>query len=186
MGDVLMVIAPERFRDEEVAGTREVLAAEGHVVAVASTRAGTAVGADGLRVAVDHRLADVRGDEWDAVVFIGGPGARAIWSDPDAIRLAREADAARRVIGAICVAPVILAHAGLLQGREATVWPGERGRLAIAGALTSPLHVVVDGRLVTADGPAQAHRFGVAVAAALAGSGDHLTPGASVPEIWVG
>ncbi|MFN8124147.1 MAG: DJ-1/PfpI family protein [Thermoleophilia bacterium] len=186
MANVLMVIAPERFRDEEVAETREVLTELGHDVELASTRTGRATGVRGSAVDVCHRLADVHGDAWDGVVFTGGPGMQALWDDPDAMRVAREAKEHGRVVGAICTGPVVLAGAGLLTGREATVWHLERSRLAAAGALASPLHVVVDGRLVTADGPRQSHRFGVAVAAALAEPGELVTPGAEVPEIWVG
>lgn len=186
MAHVLMVIAPERFRDEEVTETRAVLAELGHDVELASTRTGRATGVRGATVQVGHRLADTRGDRWDGVVFTGGPGMQALWDDPDAIRVAREAGAHGRVVGAICTGPIVLAGAGLLRGREATVWHRERSRLAAAGAHASPLHVVVDGSVVTADGPRQARRFGVAVAAALADPGELVTPDAEVPEMWVG
>ena len=81
MANVLMVIAPERFRDEEVAETREVLTELGHDVELASTRTGRATGVRGSAVDVCHRLADVHGDAWDGVVFTGGPGMQALWDD---------------------------------------------------------------------------------------------------------
>ena len=72
------------------------------------------------------------------------------------------------MLGAICVAPVILARAGVLAGRRATVFPSERSVLLARKALPQKQDVVIDGKVVTASGPAHAASFGQALVQLLA------------------
>jgi len=67
------------------------------------------------------------------------------------------------VVGAICIAPGILARAGILKGRKATVFPSEIEALKRNGAFYTALPVVIDGRIVTASGPEAAEEFGKAL-----------------------
>jgi protease I len=68
------------------------------------------------------------------------------------------------VLAAICWAPTILAKAGLLKGKKATVWVGPDAEyakdtsevLGDFGAEYVGKGCVVDGKVVTADGPATA------------------------------
>ncbi|MEM2674312.1 MAG: DJ-1/PfpI family protein, partial [Candidatus Hadarchaeales archaeon] len=73
---VLMVIAPENFRDEELFDTRSELEKAGIEVRVASTSKGTAVGMLGGRVRPDLRLEETNARDWDAIVFVGGVGCQ--------------------------------------------------------------------------------------------------------------
>ena len=69
------------------------------------------------------------------------------------------------VVAAICAAPVVLARAGILAGQKATVAqvPGAVDELTWNGAIYLTDHVVVSGRIITADGPASSTPFGQAV-----------------------
>lgn len=169
MGRVLMVVAQERFRDEELFETRAVLERAGHACEVASRSAGDCSGVRGGHVDATLALGAVDASRYDAVVFVGGPGAQGLFDDADAQRVAREAAEAGEVVAAICVAPVILANAGLLRGRRATAFHSELGALSARGAALQGEGVVVDGRIVTASGPAEARAFGRAISTALAG-----------------
>ena len=84
--------------------------------------------------------------------------------------LAVEANKAGKPVGAICIAPCILAKAGVLKGRRATVFPGKEYTdiLREGGATVVRAAVVEDGLLVTANGPNAAARFGDALIRALA------------------
>lgn len=165
---VLMVIAPTDFRDEEYREPRAVLEAGGATVSVASRDLREARGMLGGRVKPNLALGSARAADYDAVVFVGGNGASCYWNDPAAHALAREAAQAGKLLGAICVAPVTLANAGLLQGRRATVYPSEGGKLAAKGAKYTGQAVETDGRLVTANGPQSARAFGEALVKVLA------------------
>ncbi|VVC03540.1 Intracellular protease 1 [Candidatus Burarchaeum australiense] len=171
MAKVLMVVAPVDFRDEEAFGPREVLEAAGHRVLVASKGTRTAKGNMGGSLAVDVELADAKAGDYDAIIFIGGSGASCYFEDAEAHRLAREAAAAGKILGAICIAPITLAKAGMLEGKRATVWDNEGkqiGSIEKRGAKFSGEHVTVDGKLVTADGPAAAREFGKRIVELLA------------------
>ncbi|MDZ4168538.1 MAG: DJ-1/PfpI family protein [Coriobacteriia bacterium] len=168
MKSVVMVVAPSVFRDEEYAEPKAVLEASGATVVTASTSAGTVTGRFGLTAEATVSVADAALGVWDAAVFIGGAGASVFFDDPDAHGLARRTLAAGGVIGAICIAPATLARAGLLQGIRATAFTTQRDDLTARGATWRDDPVVVDGHIVTANGPEAASAFGHAIASALA------------------
>lgn len=164
MKSALMVIAQEVFRDEEYAEPKRVLESHGVAVTTASVEAGEAIGKLGMRAHADMSLSDTLGTEWDAVLFVGGAGASVFFDDPDAHALARDTLERGAVLGAICIAPSTLAHAGLLKGVRATAFASQEADLRAHGALWTGEPVTVDGRIVTANGPEAAERFGLKVA----------------------
>jgi protease I len=166
--DILMVVARQNFRDEEFLEPRTVLEAAGHRVIIASTEEGPCVGTGGTRVFATISLREVRADRFDGVVFVGGPGARTLFDDAQAHRVAVELSRAGRLVGAICIAPVILGRAGILVGRKAAVFPGEREAMLARHAMPVSQDVVVDGKVVTASGPRYATAFGEALVTVLA------------------
>jgi len=172
---VLMVIAPQDFRDEEYRVPREALESAGAKVFVASTKVGIAVGMLGLRVKVDLPLSKVSAKEFDAIIFVGGSGSKVFWNDREALRLAREAAKEGKVLAAICLAPVTLANAGVLKGREATVWRSPDGEtvrmLESRGAIYVNKPVVKSGNIITANGPQAAGPFAQEILKALVARG---------------
>jgi protease I len=164
---VLIVIAPQTFRDEEYQKPRAVLEEAGAAITVTSKGVSTATGRFGARVAVDQDISQVSAKDYDAVVFVGGPGASVYFDDPIALNLAQEAYNSIPVIAAICIAPSILANAGLLRGKQATAFPSEKQNLQAKGATYTGKPVTTDGKIITASGPEAAREFGKAIASAL-------------------
>ncbi|HET6498868.1 MAG TPA: DJ-1/PfpI family protein [Coriobacteriia bacterium] len=167
MKSVLMVIAPEGFRDEEYAHPTEVLERRGAHVTTASVRPGMCVGKLGMTVEATLSVTEADALDFDAVIFVGGPGARVYFDDPYAHALARAARVNRRVLAAICIAPSILARAGLLRGWPATAFETQKADLEEHGAIWTGEPVTVSGFVITANGPEAASDFGEAVADAL-------------------
>ena len=174
MATILFVIAKKGFRDEEYFIPREVLEAAGHTVVTASNKEAGAVatGSRGREAHIDEHIAGVKTAEFDAVVFAGGPGAVENLDNEESYRLIREAVAAHKLLGAICIAPTILAKAGALRGKQAAVWTSSTDKSPIAilennGALYTDAPVVEDGTIITANGPKAAQAFGEALAARL-------------------
>ncbi|MBW1951781.1 MAG: DJ-1/PfpI family protein [Deltaproteobacteria bacterium] len=158
----VMLIAPQNFQDQELLVTKQVLEQGGVKVTVASTQA-VCRGMEGAHVKPDLLLKEVKVEDYDAVIFVGGSGASVYFDDPLALALARQAAAQNKVVAAICIAPVTMARAGLLKGKQATVYPSAQSDLEKAGATYTGALVTVDGKLVTASGPPAAKAFGQAI-----------------------
>jgi protease I len=164
---ILMVIAHQDFRDEEYQEPRQIFEARGAKVTVASSSLETAKGALGAEVKPDLLLKDAAVDDYDAIVFVGGPGAQEYWDDPVAHAIAQEAVAQGKVLAAICIAPTTLAKAGVLQGKKATVFSSEAEELKAGGANYTGVSVERDGLIITANGPQAATEFAEEIAKAL-------------------
>ena len=122
---VLMVIAHTGYQPIEYGTPKKTLEAAGYTVITASNKAGTATAKDGSTAAVNLILADVQMKDYDAIIFVGGSGAMDNLDSEESYELLREAFHEEKLIGAICVAPRILAHAGILTSVAATGWDGD-------------------------------------------------------------
>jgi protease I len=164
----LLIIAPNDFEDIEFLHTKEELEKAKIKLSIASKKKETATGMQGTRVAVDISLDQVNVMDYDAIIFIGGLGACPYYTDEKALSLANETFQNRKLICAICVAPLILSKAGVLKGRRATVYDLRIKELVQMlteeGAVYTNKHVVVDGNIITANGPAAAREFGRTIA----------------------
>ena len=164
---VVMIIAPDNFRDEELLQPKRVLEDAGVVVKVASRRKEEASGMFGAKIMPDIAVQDINVQDFDAVIFVGGSGSSTYWDDLSAHKIARDAYSANKLVAAICIAPVTLAKAGLLKDKKATVWSSEAGKLGSAGAIYTGKSVEKDGFIITASGPAAAIEFGNQILKAL-------------------
>ncbi|MEW6685073.1 MAG: DJ-1/PfpI family protein [Candidatus Edwardsbacteria bacterium] len=161
---VLFIIAHRNFQDEEYAKPRKILEDAGFQVIVASSDTSIAKGMWKTEVKPDFLLSErIKIDDYSAVVFIGGSGSNEYWENPQAHKIARAAQEKDKVIGAICIAPVTLAKAGLLKGKKATVWSSCAKELKRCGAKYTKEDLQVDGKIVTASGPKVAEKFGEAI-----------------------
>ena len=154
---VVMIVAPKNFRDEELFIPRSFLEERGVEVQVASAVTSPITGMLGARVKPDMLLTQVRVSEYDAVIFVGGQGATFYFNDEDAQKIARQTLKEGKILAAICLAPNILANAGLLKGKKATCW--NSANLIRKGADYQSDPVVRDGSIITANGPRAAARF---------------------------
>lgn len=163
MPDALIILAQSGYQDHEYAGTRKGLEDAGYDITVSSMEAGSCAGSYGGTEEATIALQDIDVSAFDKVAFIGGPGAVAFMDDKDAHRIARETLEKGKKLGAICIAPTILARAGVLKGKKATVWDsgGEQAAILTAeGAEYTGEDVTIDGDIITANGPPAAEEFG--------------------------
>lgn len=167
MKTAVLIIAHEMFRDEEYAYPKEILEKAGIQTTTASIKLGTAKGKLGMTANVDIALKDIKPADYDAVIFVGGPGCYDLYDDKEALRIAKETVAASKILASICSAGGILAHAGVLKGIRATVFPGEAELLKSKGAIYTAAGVEVDGKIIAADGPQSARKFGGEILRAL-------------------
>lgn len=185
---VLLIIAHAGFHPVEFGFTRKVLEEAGIKVIIASDRDGIAHSKPSdnhakacidpncpkviaeypqyAEVNVDCSLTNCDLTKYDGIFIIGGPGAAEFLDTPETYRIMQKVAALGKPFGAICISPRILAHAGLLKNKKATGWNGDNKLEQIlmehsAQYIDEP--VVMDGLLVTANGPQSAIPFGQAI-----------------------
>lgn len=158
-GKKILFVAVPNFRDGELIIPKNVLSQAGADIHIASLVKGDFSGNEGTTVEAEYALEEVVAADFDAVVFIGGPGMTRELENKGLQDLAERFYDAKKVTSAICVAPAVLANAGLLKGKKATVFPTAKGYLVEGGADYTAKPVEIDGLLITADGPESATAF---------------------------
>jgi len=169
----LMVLAPKNFRDEEYRTPALKLERAGITVHVAGPTTGPYTGMLGKVVTPDLTLDQVNVDDYDAIVLVGGSGSKDyLWNNSRLISIVNDAFKKKKTVAAICFSSVVLAKAGILKGKVATVCPtGESIRLLQwNGAQYVKKPVVVDGKVITAEGPASSEEFADVIIASVTGS----------------
>jgi protease I len=168
---LLVVIAPERFRDEELFEPLSLFQKAGISYDIGSVKAGSCTGMLGGKCDATLDITRVQAEEYDGIVVIGGAGSpEFLWGNSRLHTLVAEFAKAGRLVSAICLSPVVLARAGVLRGKKATVYrmADSVAEMRKGGAQLRDEAVVIDGTFITANGPAAARRFGEEIVSALA------------------
>jgi protease I len=163
---ILIAIAPEKFRDEELAGPADALTEAGIGFEIASTHRGTCMGMLGAKVTAALSFEEVDPTPYHGIVIVGGVGSPVyLWNEPILIGLAKYFFGTGKLVAAICLSPVVLAHAGMLRGKQATYYdtPASRMEMKKGGAILVERPVVTDGLVITANGPPASREFGAAI-----------------------
>lgn len=129
------------------------------------------VGVTGKNVTGSHNITlvcDITADELElsddleAVILPGGmPGTLNLEKSPVVQNAVDYAVSTDKYVCAICAAPSILGHKGLLKGKKATAFPGFEKDLE--GAITNDYFVACDGKFITARGAGVAAEFGLKI-----------------------
>lgn len=120
----------------------------------------------GVAVKADISVSEVSYDDIEAVILPGGmPGTVNLENSEVVQDAVDNANVQGSYVCAICAAPSILGHKGILSGKEATAFPGFENDLE--GATLSDSYVVTDGNIITARGAGVATEFGLEIVKAL-------------------
>jgi len=168
MATVLVPLA-DGCEEIEAVTIIDLLRRAGISVVVAGLKAGIVTASRGVQLMPDVTLDEALHHEYDMVVLPGGmPGAANLKDDARMIALLKKMAAAGQYTAAICAAPMVLAEAGLLEGKQATSYPGFLD--AIPGVTLSTAAVVQDGKVLTSRGPGTAMDFALALIEVLSGA----------------
>ncbi|QQS58727.1 DJ-1/PfpI family protein [Candidatus Peregrinibacteria bacterium] len=155
MKRIVIVVAPENFRDSEYIVPYSFWKQFGASVNPSCSEK-TAVGRFGYRVEIDLLLSEVREEDFDALFFVGGGGSLSYESDPHAKTLTESFVRAQKPVGAICAAPQNLLKWGLLSGKKCTGYNVDgvfEKMCAEYGAEYVHAHTITDGLFCTSSGP---------------------------------
>jgi protein deglycase len=167
----VLVPLAEGFEEVEAVTVVDLLRRAGIEVHTASLAGARVTGSHGIAVEADISIDRAVASDYDMIVLPGGmPGAEHLKRDARIIALLRHFAGQGRYTAAICAAPGVLAHAGLLDGRRATSFPGFLGPESAPGIVLSDAPVVVDGKVVTSRGPGTAIEFSLALIELLSGA----------------
>jgi protein deglycase len=167
MKRVLVPLA-EGFEEIEAVTIVDILRRAGIEVVVASLSGSPVTGSHGIRVAADTPLDALAEQDFDMIALPGGmPGAEHLRKDARVSEAVLRLHGKGRPVAAICAAPMVLAAAGVLDGRRATSYPGflkDAERATVVGDA-----VVVDRGVITSRGPGTALDFALALVEELEG-----------------
>lgn len=165
---MVVVFLAEGFEEVEALAPVDVMRRAGLTVKLAGVTGEEVAGSHGICVRTDTAAQDVDASALEAMVLPGGlPGTHNLEASPAVQSCMDRCVEQGKLVAAICAAPSILAHKGLLQGKNATAFPSFQKDLQEGGALLSDCYVVRDGQFLTARGMGVATQFGLALVEAL-------------------
>jgi len=162
----VLVPLAEGFEEIETATIVDVLRRADIDVTLAGLVSSIVEGAHGIKIVVDKKISDIDPDNFDAIVLPGGnPGYVNLSNSSTIIKIIKDFDQKKKIIGAICGAPVVLAKAGILNDRIATCYPG------IEKNIPRPRdgRVVIDNNIITSKSPGTAIEFALKLVEIISG-----------------
>lgn len=165
----VFIFLADGFEEIEAIGTVDVLRRGGLDVTTVSIYGRWEItGAHQVTVLADKLFSDVDFSDGDLLVLPGGmPGASNLNAHEGLKELLKDYNAQGKKLAAICAAPIVLGGLGLLEGKQATCYPGFETQLTGAEYVKEP--VVIDGNITTGRGPGFAVDFGLSLVAQLQG-----------------
>jgi len=127
----------------------------------------TVTGAHGICVTADKTMSQINPQDMEALILPGGAGHELLDASNEVHALINHALSNNLYIAAICAAPSILGKKMLLEGKNATCFPGFEQFLYGANVKTDK--VVTDGKIITAKGAGAAAEFGFEICSLLKG-----------------
>ena len=168
---MIYVFLATGFEDIEAIAPVDIMRRAGlEVQTVSITGEEIVTSAHGVGIASDLLLSDVDFSSAEMLVLPGGlPGSTNLDACKHLTEAIKRHFESGGPIAAICAAPLVYGHLGLLKGRRATCYPGVERELA--GATYTAAIVERDGNIITGKGPAAAFEFGYTIVDFFLGEG---------------
>ena len=156
------------FEETEAIAPLDLLRRAGVEVVTVGLNGHVIRGSHGICVEADMEIGDVDFKDLEMMILPGGLGGvasiRACDAAMEAVRFAWENG---KYTAAICAGPTVLADLGIVDGKNATCYPGCEENMGSANMVEDP--AVTDGKLITGTSAGCAIPFGLALIAALKG-----------------
>lgn len=155
----LLLLLADGFEETEAITVVDVLRRAGIGVDMTGLTGNIVTSLNGVRVHADTRFMDLEVDKYDGIVLPGGSSVDTIMAHSTAMGVIDRFAKAGKFIGAICAAPKILVKLGALKDKRATIYPGYEKLLDRPRSDK----VVVDGNIMTSQGPGTAMEFALRI-----------------------
>ncbi len=162
----ILVPLANGFEEIEAVTVIDVLRRAGMNVVTAGLPGSQIKGSRGMQVTADTRLEQVDPSKFDAIILVGGnPGYINLGRSNKILDMVVKFNLDKKLIGAICAAPSILAQAGILEDRAATIYPGMEREIP----RPKGTRVIQDDNIITSQGPGTAMEFALKIVETVAG-----------------
>jgi len=150
----------EGFEEMEAVTIIDVLRRAGIKVDIVGIEDEIIVGRNGIKILCDKTLNEIEEIDYDLIVLPGGnPAYKNLMNSEALLNILRNMNSKGRIIGAICASPLVLLKAGILKDKKATCYPTLKNEIPNY----EDKKVVVDGNIVTSQGPATALDFSLEI-----------------------
>jgi 4-methyl-5(b-hydroxyethyl)-thiazole monophosphate biosynthesis len=154
------MILPDGFEEIEAVAAIDILRRGGVKVNLAALDFKLVDGGHDIMIKADSLIDTLPDYEFNMLILPGGgKGVENMLESEAVTTLIKRFDAEGKWIAAICAAPKVLEHAGILKGKKITCYPGIRNEIKTAHHIDAD--VVVDHNIITSRGPATAIAFGL-------------------------
>lgn len=161
---MIYLFLADGFEEMEALAPVDILRRAGLDVKTVGVTGKTVTGSHKISVTADMIADSVRYDDMDMVILPGGlPGTNHLEDSELVKRTVTYCFNNDKYIAAICAAPRILGHMGVLDGKNATCYPGNENALTKGGANFTGESVVVDGKVITGKGAGVAVKFALKI-----------------------
>lgn len=160
-----LILLTDGFEDIEAFSVIDILRRANLDITAAGVRSSVVVSAHGVRIMAEKRLNEINPDAYDTLILPGGPGYKDLSNSKTVISLIKDFDKKKKLIAAICAAPLVLEKAGILEKRIVTLYPGLEKRVS----RPRDAKVVVDGHIITSRSPGTAIDFALKLTEIMAG-----------------
>nr|MBU1328078.1 DJ-1/PfpI family protein [Candidatus Omnitrophota bacterium] len=169
MSKKAIILLVTGFEEIETVTVVDILRRAGIEIVSAGIDSMNITGSHGITISADKKLNDIK-PEADAVIIPGGmPGALHLHNSSEVNDFIKDMNSRGALIAGICAAPsVVMAPMGLLDNKTATCYPGDQIDFAKSTKYKNKA-VVVDGNIITSQGPATAMEFAFAIVEKLIG-----------------
>lgn len=166
---MVYVLLGEGFEESEAIVPVDLLRRAGVEVKLVGLAGQTVTSSHGIAVACDCALREVDEEKLTMLVLPGGlGGVEAIHANETALGIIQRSADRGAYIAAICAAPTVLAHLGLLDRRKAVVYPGMEEQM-LSAVVQRGKAVVTDGHIITGEAAGSAFDFGLKLVEVLKG-----------------
>ena len=156
---ILYFLPARYFNEEEFFITKDLLEKNKFKSFTASDTRDMCEGTNGKKFKPDLRLENINANNFAGFILIGGFGAKEYINNVKLYKILNDFNRSNKIIAAICIAPIILAAAGLLNGKSATCFPEVKQDLIKPDIDYKDLPVVVAKNIITANGPKASFEF---------------------------
>jgi protein deglycase len=164
--NVLVPLA-EGFEETEAITVIDLLRRAKIPVTTVFLKSNPVTGRSQIKVLADKDFSSVSPDEFTAIYLPGGAGADKLNTHERVISFVQRIFAKGGVVSALCAAPKVLAHAGIMDGKNATCFPGTEKEMPSVNITRAPY--ILDGNILTGLALGTSVSFGLKLVELLAG-----------------